>query len=81
MYPGMVSESATVPRVPCIGIAPTVTVPRATLSDAVALVRGDSFYIIIYDPIKQIGITVRFSAIWPYNKAGEDVHKTAMAYI
>lgn len=50
MYPGMVSESAKVPMVPGVGIAPTFTISRAILSDAVALVRGDRFYTIDYNP-------------------------------
>lgn len=44
MYPGLVSESAKIPMVPGVGIAPTYTISRAILSDAVALVRGDRFY-------------------------------------
>ena len=44
MYPGMVTESAKVPMVPGVGIAPNFTISRAILSDAVALVRGDRFY-------------------------------------
>lgn len=44
MYPGIVAESAKVPMVPGVGIAPTYTISRAILSDAVALVRGDRFY-------------------------------------
>ncbi|KAL6715679.1 hypothetical protein ACLMJK_006640 [Lecanora helva] len=50
MYPGMVSESAKIPMVPGVGIAPTYTISRAILSDAVALVRGDRFYTIDYNP-------------------------------
>lgn len=50
MYPGLVSESAKVPMVPGVGIAPTFTISRAILSDAVALVRGDRFYTIDYSP-------------------------------
>jgi linoleate 10R-lipoxygenase len=50
MYPGMVSESAKIPMVPGVGIAPTFTISRAILSDAVALVRGDRFYTIDYNP-------------------------------
>lgn len=44
MYPGLVSEDAKVPMVPGVGIAPTFTISRAILSDAVTLVRGDRFY-------------------------------------
>ncbi|KAF2456698.1 fatty acid oxygenase PpoC [Lineolata rhizophorae] len=44
MYPGIVAEEAKVPMEPGVGIAPTFTVSRAILSDAVTLVRGDRFY-------------------------------------
>ncbi|KAL8994260.1 MAG: hypothetical protein Q9169_005713 [Polycauliona sp. 2 TL-2023] len=44
IYTGLVSEAAKVPMVPGVGIAPTFTISRAVLSDAVALVRGDRFY-------------------------------------
>ncbi|KAI9845144.1 MAG: hypothetical protein M1837_005029 [Sclerophora amabilis] len=50
MYPGIVSEEAKVPMVPGVGIAPTFTISRAILSDAVVLVRGDRFYTIDYHP-------------------------------
>ena len=46
----MVSESAKVPMVPGVGIAPSFTISRAVLSDAVALVRGDRYYTIDYNP-------------------------------
>lgn len=44
LYPGIVSEEAKVPMIPGVGIAPTFTISRAILSDAVCLVRGDRFY-------------------------------------
>ena len=44
LYPGIVSEEAKEPMIPGVGIAPTYTISRAVLSDAVALVRGDRFY-------------------------------------
>ena len=50
IYPGMVAEEAKVPMVPGVGIAPTFTISRTVLSDAVALVRGDRFYTIDYHP-------------------------------
>ena len=50
MYAGMVSESPKVPMIPGAGITPTFTISRAILSDAVALVRGDRFYTIDYNP-------------------------------
>ncbi len=54
MYPGIVAEEAKVPMVPGVGIAPTFTLSRAILSDAVCLVRGDRFYTVIglsYEPL------------------------------
>ncbi|KAN0083249.1 hem peroxidase [Elaphomyces granulatus] len=50
LYPGLVAEEAKKPMVPGVGIAPTYTVSRAVLSDAVALVRGDRFYTVDYNP-------------------------------
>lgn len=44
LYPGIVAEEAKEPMVPGVGIAPTYTISRAVLSDAVALVRGDRHY-------------------------------------
>lgn len=44
LYPGIVSEEAKEPMIPGVGIAPTYTISRAVLSDAVALVRGDRHY-------------------------------------
>lgn len=48
LYPGIVCEEAKTPMVPGVGIAPTFTISRAILSDAVCLVRGDRFYTIDY---------------------------------
>jgi hypothetical protein len=50
LYPGIVAEEAKTPMVPGVGIAPTYTISRVVLSDAVALVRGDRFYTIDYHP-------------------------------
>lgn len=50
MYPGIVAEEAKVPMVPGVGIAPTFTISRAILSDAVCLVRGDRFYTVDCHP-------------------------------
>lgn len=44
LYPGIVAEEAKEPMIPGVGIAPTYTISRAVLSDAVALVRGDRHY-------------------------------------
>ncbi|EAW09782.1 peroxidase/cytochrome P450 family protein [Aspergillus clavatus NRRL 1] len=49
LYPGIVSEEAKEPMIPGVGIAPTYTISRAVLSDAVALVRGDRYYTIDYN--------------------------------
>ncbi|KAL8761616.1 MAG: hypothetical protein Q9184_002263 [Pyrenodesmia sp. 2 TL-2023] len=49
IYTGLVTEEAKVPMVPGVGIAPTFTISRAVLSDAVALVRGDRFYTTDYN--------------------------------
>lgn len=51
LYPGLVVEEAKVPR-PGQGLAPSYTVSRAILSDAVSLVRGDRFYTVEYHPKK-----------------------------
>ena len=50
LYPGIVCEDAKEPMAPGVGIAPTYTISRAVLSDAVALVRGDRHYTIDYNP-------------------------------
>lgn len=50
LYPGIVAEEAKEPMIPGVGIAPTYTISRAVLSDAVALVRGDRYYTVSLDP-------------------------------
>ena len=50
LYTGIVAEAAKEPMVPGVGIAPTYTISRVVLSDAVCLVRGDRFYTIDYHP-------------------------------
>lgn len=50
IYPGIVVEDAKKPLAPGSGLTPSYTVSRAVLSDAVALVRGDRFYTIDYNP-------------------------------
>lgn len=50
LYPGLVAEEAKTPMVPGVGIAPTYTISRVVLSDAVALVRGDRYYTTDYHP-------------------------------
>jgi linoleate 10R-lipoxygenase len=50
LYPGIATEAAKDPMVIGVGIAPTYTISRAVLSDAVALVRGDRHYTVDYNP-------------------------------
>ncbi|KEY73451.1 hypothetical protein S7711_07480 [Stachybotrys chartarum IBT 7711] len=50
LYPGMVAEEAKEPMIPGVGIAPTYTISRVVLSDAVSLVRGDRYYTTDYHP-------------------------------
>lgn len=50
LYPGLVVEEAKKPVTPGSGLCPSFAVSRAVLSDAVALVRGDRFYMIDYTP-------------------------------
>ncbi|KAL2788440.1 heme peroxidase [Aspergillus keveii] len=66
LYPGIVSEEAKEPMVPGVGIAPTYTISRAVLSDAVALVRGDRHYTIDYNP--------RNLTNWGYNEVRYDLN-------
>ncbi|KAL2008268.1 hypothetical protein VTN00DRAFT_8250 [Thermoascus crustaceus] len=66
LYPGIVAEEAKQPMVPGVGIAPTYTISRAILSDAVALVRGDRFYTIDYN--------ARNLTNWGYSEASYDMN-------
>ncbi|KAI9799736.1 MAG: hypothetical protein M1833_003855 [Piccolia ochrophora] len=66
MYPGIVTEEAKVPMVPGVGIAPSFTISRAVLSDAVALVRGDRFYTVDYHPKNLTN--------WGYNEVQYDLN-------
>lgn len=50
LYPGIVAEEAKTPMDPGVGIAPTYTISRVVLSDAVSLVRGDRYYTTDYHP-------------------------------
>jgi linoleate 10R-lipoxygenase len=50
LYPGIVAEEGKNPMVPGVGIAPTYTISRVVLSDAVSLVRGDRYYTTDYHP-------------------------------
>ncbi|KAB8072987.1 heme peroxidase [Aspergillus leporis] len=66
LYPGIVAEEAKEPMIPGVGIAPTYTISRAVLSDAVALVRGDRFYTIDYN--------ARNLTNWGYNEVRYDLN-------
>ena len=65
LYPGIATEAAKTPMIPGVGIAPTYTISRAVLSDAVALVRGDRHYTIDYTP--------RNLTNWGYNEVQYDL--------
>lgn len=65
IYPGIVVEDAKNPMAPGSGLCPPYTVSRAVLSDAVALVRGDRFYTIDYNP--------RTLTNWGYTQAEGDL--------
>lgn len=60
LYPGIVAEEAKEPMIPGVGIAPTYTISRAVLSDAVALVRGDRYYTVSLDPSMPARIAINY---------------------
>lgn len=66
LYPGIVAEEAKEPMVPGVGIAPTYTISRVVLSDAVCLVRGDRYYTTDYSP--------RALTNWGYNEVQYDLN-------
>ncbi|CAK7232698.1 hypothetical protein SCUCBS95973_009190 [Sporothrix curviconia] len=66
LYPGIVAEAAKQPMVPGVGIAPTYTISRVVLSDAVVLVRGDRHYTVDYGP-KQL-------TNWGYKEVDYDLN-------
>lgn len=66
LYPGIISEEAKEPMIPGVGIAPTYTISRAILSDAVALVRGDRHYTVDYN--------ARNLTNWGYNECRYDLN-------
>lgn len=66
LYPGIVAEEAKDPMVPGVGIAPTYTVSRVILSDAVCLVRGDRFYTTDFN--------ARSLTTWGYNEVNYDLN-------
>ncbi|KYK60784.1 heme peroxidase [Drechmeria coniospora] len=65
LYPGLVAEEGKTPMVPGVGIAPTYTISRVVLSDAVALVRGDRHYTTDYHP--------GYLTQWGYGEANYDL--------
>ncbi|GME51790.1 Cytochrome P450 [Neofusicoccum parvum] len=66
LYPGLVAEEAKEPMVPGVGIAPTFTISKAILSDAVVLVRGDRFYTVDYH--------AKSLTNWGFNEAQYDLN-------
>lgn len=66
LYPGIVAEEHKQPMVPGVGIAPTYTISRVVLSDAVCLVRGDRHYTIDYN--------ARNLTNWGYNDVQYDLN-------
>ncbi|KAK4120585.1 heme peroxidase [Parathielavia appendiculata] len=66
LYPGIVAEEHKQPMVPGVGIAPTYTISRVVLSDAVCLVRGDRHYTLDYSP--------RNLTNWGYNDVQYDLN-------
>lgn len=66
LYPGLVAEENKQPMVPGVGIAPTYTISRVVLSDAVCLVRGDRHYTVDYSP--------RNLTNWGYNDVQYDLN-------
>jgi hypothetical protein len=66
LYPGLVAEEHKKPMVPGVGIAPTYTISRVVLSDAVCLVRGDRHYTTDYSP--------RNLTNWGYNDVQYDLN-------
>ncbi|KAK2591548.1 hypothetical protein QQS21_010768 [Conoideocrella luteorostrata] len=65
LYPGLVAEEGKAPMVPGVGIAPTYTISRVVLSDAVSLVRGDRHYTTDYHP--------GYLTQWGFNEANYDL--------
>lgn len=65
LYPGLVAEEPKQPKVPGVGIAPTYTISRVVLSDAVVLVRGDRHHTTSY--------SARNLTNWGFNEAQYDL--------
>ena len=65
LYPGLAIEEAKPSMAPGSGLATDFTISRAILSDAVALVRGDRFYMVDYTPNNLTN--------WGFNEVSSDV--------
>ena len=63
-YPGLIAEQAKAVAIPGSGLCPGLTIGKAILSDAVALVRGDRFYTVDYSPTNLTN--------WGYNFVASD---------
>jgi linoleate 8R-lipoxygenase/9,12-octadecadienoate 8-hydroperoxide 8R-isomerase len=50
LYPGLIIEDAKETKVPGSGLCTNFTISRGILSDAVALIRGDRFYTVDWNP-------------------------------
>src|SRR5277367_1217529 len=48
LYPGILIENTKIPMAPGSGLCPNQTIGKAILSDAVALVRGDRFFTVVF---------------------------------
>ncbi len=65
LYPGLAIEEAKPSMAPGSGLCTNFTISRAILSDAVALVRGDRFYMVDYTPHSLTN--------WGFNEVKSDV--------
>jgi hypothetical protein len=65
LYPGIVAEKPKPPMTPGSGLCVNFTTSRAILSDAVALIRGDRFYTVDYNPKNLTN--------WGYNESNSDL--------
>ena len=65
IYPGMAIEEAKPSMAPGSGLCTNFTISRAILSDAVALVRGDRFYMVDYTPNSLTN--------WGFNEVASDL--------
>ena len=48
LYPGILIENTKILMTPGSGLCPNQTIGKAILSDAIALVRGDRFFTVVY---------------------------------